>query len=728
MAIKTLTRNWKRFHDGENSFIAPGATIHCVSGAASIIELCRDRPANKKFKASGSHWALSTATVSDDEFIETNWPVDETPPVPRHSGLDIDLFELIDDNLFDFMVSHPSQRADAVTVDACLTEEPVNFFFVHLRSGTRVYEAYSLLDGATGGVTKLAQELNHSLAGGPSAGAYDGPWAFRTLGGAGGQTVFGALTTGTHGGDYRQRPISDSIVAVHLVTDGGAHFWIEPASNQIGLQLTDDQKLLAAYRDLVPSDPSDPTGPKVPFEIIRDDDIFHSVTVGTGRFGVVSSFVARVVPQYSLHEHRRLDQWPNVKAMLASASHHRAFDTVHFAGTAAEQATDMAAFDQRFGSFKTFSNRFLQIAVNLSPDGNNSRLCGVTQRWFYPQSGLEATDPNGNVRGREERGTLAVAGKVAAYVPPDDDSGAGGNSTFLTRACSSGNFIAGVLRECANEIDEAIADGAVPAGGIAVGALAIGAGAAVLAIASVCAILALVALALRELADAIEASGDSSLAGSLDAAINTIVNNPAIPHELAIMIIRSIFFAAFKSQQGSRDFVALSYAVMDTHDYTDRSCFSNAESLEVFFDASRPDIYCAYVDAILAFEAAQQEREGKFSVGYVSLRYVKGSRGLIAPSRFTDTVVMEVAGLRDASGSVPFVMNAAKVARHPMFNASFHWGQFNPLTRAEVEKHFGSAPNSRLDRWRTSLDKLTIGGTKDGFSSAFTRQTGLEPF
>jgi hypothetical protein len=413
--------------------------------------------------------------------------------------------------------------------------------------------------------------------------------------------------------------------------------------------------------------------------------------------------------------------------MLGCANHHRVFDSVHFAGTPAEVSADIAAFDTRFGSFKDFSNRFLQIAVNLSPDGNGSRLCGVTQRWFYAQSGPEATDPNGAVRGRKERGTTAVAGKVAAYVPPDDDSGAGGNSTFITRACSSGNFIAGVLRECANEIDEAIADGAVKAGGIAVGALAIGAGAAVLAIASVCAILALVALALKALADAIEASGDSSLAGSLDAAVKAIVNNPAIPHDLAIMIIRSIFYAAFKSEQGNRDYIALSYAVMDTHDYTDRSCFTNAESLEVFFDATRPDIYCAYVDAILAFEAAQQEREGKFSVGYVSLRYVEGSRGLIAPSRFAETVVMEVAGLRDASGSVPFVMNAAKVARNPMFNASFHWGQFNPLTRAEVEKHFGSAPGTRLDRWRTSLDKLS-GGTKDGFSSAFTRQTGLEPF
>jgi hypothetical protein len=514
---------------------------------------------------------------------------------------------------------------------------------------------------------------------------------------------------------YRQRPISDAVVAVHLVTDRGAHFWIEPKSSPINQQLTDDQKLKTAYENLVPG---------MPFEIIRDDDVFNSVVVGGGRFGVVASLVARVVPQYSLHEHRRLDNWPHVKTMLGGTNHHRVFDTMHFGGTPTEVSADIAAFDARFGNFKDFRNPFLEVAVNLSPNGNNSRLVGVTQRWFYPQSGPEATDPNGEVRGRKERGTTAVAGKVAAYVPPDDDSGAGGNSTFITRACSSGNFIAGVLRECANEIDPAIADGAVPAGGIAVGALAIGAGAAVLAIASVCAILALVALALRELADEIEASGDASLAGSLDAAINKIVNNPAIPHDLAIVIIRSIFYAAFKSQQGNRDFVALSYAVMDTHDYTDRSCFSNAESLEVFFDASRPDI-SAYVDAILAFEAAQQEREGKFSVGYVSLRYVQGSRGLIAPSRFDDTVAMEVAGLRDASASVPFVCNAAKVARHPMFNASFHWGQFNPLTRAEVERHFGNAPNSRLDRWRNALDVLTNGS--DGFSSAFTRQTGLEP-
>ena len=193
------------------------------------------------------------------------------------------------------------------------------------------------------------------------------------------------------------------------------------------------------------------------------------------------------------------------------------------------------------------------------------------------------------------------------------------------------------------------------------------------------------------------------------------------------MALRMILLQLFESQQARRDFVAVSYAVMDTHDYKDRSCFGNAESIEVFFDASRPDVYCTYVDQILAFEAAQQENDGRVAFGYVSLRYVQGSHGLISPSRFAETVVIEVAGIRDAAGTLPFVHNAAQVARHPMFAAPFHWGQFNPLTRREVERIFDGAPRAgSLTAWRQALRRFTQNGRLNGFSSAFTRRAGLE--
>jgi hypothetical protein len=241
-------------------------------------------------------------------------------------------------------------------------------------------------------------------------------------------------------------------------------------------------------------------------------------------------------------------------------------------------------------------------------------------------------------------------------------------------------------------------------------------------------VLAAVALALAALADAIDALGDASLAQTVSTAIQGIEDIPGVPDAIKIMLLRMVFKLIFESQQKDRDYAAISYAVMDGHDYLDRSCFGNAASIEIFFDASRPDIYCAFVDAALAFEAAQEEQSGAFTVGYISLRYMRGSLGLIAPSQFEETVAIEISGIRDARGSVPFIMNAVQLARNPMFAGLFHWGQFNPLTRPEVEALYDATAAKRLTRWRGALQKLTRNGTMDGFSSAFTRKAGLEPF
>ena len=109
-------------------------------------------------------------------------------------------------------------------------------------------------------------------------------------------------------------------------------------------------------------------------------------------------------------------------------------------------------------------------------------------------------------------------------------------------------------------------------------------------------------------------------------------------------------------------------------------------SLSESTDSDDSALETHFVDAVLAFEAAQEESAMQFTVGYVSLRYVGGSRALIAPAQFSETVAIEISGIRDAAGSVPFIMNAVKLARNPILAGCFHWGQFNPLTRAEVEK------------------------------------------
>src|SRR6516164_419100 len=109
---------------------------------------------------------------------------------------------------------------------------------------------------------------------------FGGPHAFNTLGSAGGQTVVGALNTGTHGGDFDRPPIADSVLAIHLVADGGKQYWIEP---EMTPTLTDDSSLTQALSDLgVPMGAAD-------FEIVRDSKLFNAVLVSAGRFGVIYS-------------------------------------------------------------------------------------------------------------------------------------------------------------------------------------------------------------------------------------------------------------------------------------------------------------------------------------------------------------------------------------------------------------------------------------------------------
>jgi hypothetical protein len=183
----------------------------------------------------------------------------------------------------------------------------------------------------------------------------------------------------------------------------------------------------------------------------------------------------------------------------------------------------------------------------------------------------------------------------------------------------------------------------------------------------------------------------------------------------------------FSSQQNDLDFEAISYAVMDGHDYFDQSCNVNVDSIEVFFDATNP-MLVAYVDALLAFEVAQ-ERIGRAFVGYFSLRFTGPTDALIGPEQFKRTCVIEVAGLNDVTGVRELVDFAAMLALDPNFGGILHWGQRNPSTMADIEARFGDTagdPKEKLTRWRGALSRLTDNGARDGFSNTFTRNTGLE--
>ncbi|MCK1500461.1 hypothetical protein [Bradyrhizobium sp. 188] len=72
-----------------------------------------------------------------------------------------------------------------------------------------------------------------------------------------------------------------------------------------------------------------------------------------------------------------------------------------------------------------------------------------------------------------------------------------------------------------------------------------------------------------------------------------------------------------------------------------------------------------------------------------------------------------------------------KLALNPNFGGVLHWGQRNDSSALDIAHAFGKARRadpftSDLAEWRKVLADLTDNGRRQGFSKAFSRQTGLE--
>jgi hypothetical protein len=113
--------------------------------------------------------------------------------------------------------------------------------------------------------------------------------AMPTLGGSNGQSIVGALSTSTHGGDFEEPPFCDLIHAIHLVGVEGREYWIERASAPITIS--------ARLGRVLPCPDT---------LVVRDEELFDAVAVGLGRFGIIYSVVLETVPAYSIARERTL--------------------------------------------------------------------------------------------------------------------------------------------------------------------------------------------------------------------------------------------------------------------------------------------------------------------------------------------------------------------------------------------------------------------------------------
>lgn len=104
------------------------------------------------------------------------------------------------------------------------------------------------------------------------------------VGASNGQTIVGAMATGTHGAALNFGAIHDAAVGLHLITSPNRHIWLERASYPVV------NESFAA---------------KLGAELVRDDEAFHAAVAGLGAFGFIHGVLLEAEDIYLLEAYLR---------------------------------------------------------------------------------------------------------------------------------------------------------------------------------------------------------------------------------------------------------------------------------------------------------------------------------------------------------------------------------------------------------------------------------------
>jgi hypothetical protein len=113
----------------------------------------------------------------------------------------------------------------------------------------------------------------------------DAPGSRRTLitvGGTAGDTLAGVISTGVHGSQPHQTPLSDSVLGLLIIAEEGKLHWIQRKGGPVA-------------RGDVPFDGFDG-------EVVSDDEVMDAAVLSLGCFGIIYAVLVRTEPLYWLAE------------------------------------------------------------------------------------------------------------------------------------------------------------------------------------------------------------------------------------------------------------------------------------------------------------------------------------------------------------------------------------------------------------------------------------------
>lgn len=118
-----------------------------------------------------------------------------------------------------------------------------------------------------------------------------------------GQTISGAMNTGTHGSGAQWGPMASMLRSIVMVIGNGTVLQIEPASGAI----TDPSKFSGTL----------PEAPGVPVVLLQNDDWFHAAQVSMGCLGVIYSYTIEVTAAFHVSENRTAVRWEDIRGQFA---------------------------------------------------------------------------------------------------------------------------------------------------------------------------------------------------------------------------------------------------------------------------------------------------------------------------------------------------------------------------------------------------------------------------
>jgi len=172
-----------------------------------------------------------------------------------------------------------------------------------------------------------------------------------TSGASNGQTIAGAISTGTHGSARRVGSMQDFILGLHLLAENGRSYWIERASKPI---------VSTAFCE------------RLGATLLRDDNLFRAAVVSFGSFGIIHAVLFEAAPGYLLEVHRRRYDWSQVADVVSTL--------------------DMSALDLPYPSEEPFH---FDVSVNpycSGPGGQGAVVTAMYKREFQQVAPRKTSD------------------------------------------------------------------------------------------------------------------------------------------------------------------------------------------------------------------------------------------------------------------------------------------------------------------------------------------------